>query len=886
MQTKYFFTVILALFVYVANANNNDKTTTKTLIDRAIFFDNPEIAAGQLSPDGKYVSFMKEHKGIMNIWVKAFDEDFDDAKLLTTSDSPLLGYFWTDDSKYILYVNDEGGDENLNIFSVNPYKEVEEGVVPESKNLTPLEDVQARIFQVSKIDPDMLMVGINDRDKAWHDLYSLKISTGELTKILENDNRYIGYVFDWDENLRMVSRIDEEGNLQILKKLEDGSFEEVYATTVKEQAGVVSFNKDNSKCYLVSNKGEVDLMTLYTMDMTTNEIELFESDPEEKVDFGNLFINSHTREIIATSYTYDKMKRYFKDKEWEKNFEYLAKQFPDREIGYSSFTKDYSKMLIVTYGDKYASEVYFFDPASKELILQYMPQPRLKEVENQLSTMQPVSYKSSDGLEIPAYLSLPNGKEAKNLPVVIFVHGGPKGPRDTWGFDGSVQFLNNRGYAVLQPNFRASGGYGKSFMNAGDKQWGKLMQDDITWGVKYLVDEGIANKDKIAIMGGSYGGYATLAGLAFTPDVYTCGIDIVGPSNIFTLVESIPPYWEAGRKRMYEMVGDPDTEEGQKIMREASPLFSADKINDPLLIVQGANDPRVKKAESDQIVIALRDKEQTVDYLLAEDEGHGFRKPLNSMAMYAKVEEFLAEHLGGEYQKDMPDDVAETLKSLTVNIDEVEIKEKEAVAALESLPEIKYDWKEKTIDYDMLIEVQGQKIPMTMKRTIVQDEDNWMVTDESSSPMGASKDMALYSNDFKVIERMAEQAGQKMSFKFNDKSADLTAMGKEQKIECEGLLVNDGPGFDMLLASMNMNEGDKASFYVVDAMKAGSKQMVAEHLGTEEVNGVDCYLVSVTNIEDENDITKMWIDKAENEMIKAESKNPAMMGAVMTITKK
>jgi len=885
MRVNYFLTFMLTLFVVATNANNNDKTKANTLIDRAIFFDNPEIAAGQLSPDGKYVSFMKEHEGIMNIWVKAFNEAFDDAKLLTTSSSPLLGYFWTNDSKQILYANDEGGDENLNIFSVNPKAEVEEGEVPTSKNLTPIKDIQARIYAVSEIDPDMMMVGINDRDKAWHDLYSLKISTGELTKLLENDNRYTSYIFDWDENLRMATRTDEEGNSQILKKIED-SFEEVYTTNVKEQAYIAGFNKDNSKSYLVSNKGDINLSTLYALDMATNDVEIIESDPEGKVDFGGLFVNDHTREIIATSYTYDKRKRYFRDKTWEKNFEYLTKQFPDREVGFSSFTKDYSKMLVVTYGDKYASEVYFFDPAKKELILQYTPNPRLKAVEDLLSTMQPISYKSSDGLDIPGYLSLPKGKEAKNLPVVIMIHGGPKGPRDTWGFQGSVQFLNNRGYAVMQPNFRASGGYGKAFLNAGDKQWGKLMQDDITWGVKYLIDEGIADKDKIAIMGGSYGGYATLAGLAFTPDVYACGIDIVGPSNIFTLIESIPPYWEAARQMLHEMVGDPDTEEGQKLMREASPLFSADKINDPLLIVQGANDPRVKKAESDQIVIALRDKGQTVDYLLAEDEGHGFRKPLNSMAMYAKVEEFLAKHLGGDYQRDLPDDVAETLELLSVNIDEVVLKEKEDVAVLASLPEIDFEWKEKTVDYDMLIEAQGQKIPMTMKRTIVEDGDNWMVTDESNGMMGTIKDMALYSSDFKVMERIAEQAGQKMSFKFNDNSVALTAMGKEQNIECEGLLVNDGPGFDMLLASMNMNEGDKASFYVADIMKASSKQMIAEHLGTEEVNGMDCHLVSVTNVDDENDITKIWIDKANGEMIKTEQKLPAMAGAVMTITKK
>ena len=384
-------------------------------------------------------------------------------------------------------------------------------------------------------------------------------------------------------------------------------------------------------------------------------------------------MNNHTRKIITTSYIYDKRVRYFKNKKWEDIFNKLKKHFPDKEIRFTSYTKDYAKMLIAVSGDDIAAEVYFYDPVTDKPILQYTPRPDLKELEEHLSNMQPISYPSSDGMPIPAYLSIPKGSSGKNMPAVILVHGGPKGPRDTWGYRSTVQFLNNRGYFVLQPNFRASGAYGKKFLNAGDKQWGKLMQDDVTWGKKYLVEKGIVDPNKVAIMGRSYGGYATLAGLAFTPDEYACGVDIVGPSNLFTLIESMPPYWEAGRKWIYEMVGNPETEEGQKLLREASPLFSADKITKPLLIVQGANDPRVKKAESDQIVIALRDKGHPVEYLLAMDEGHGFRKPLNRMAMYAKIDKLLAKHLGGRYQEVIEEDVAETLERLRVDISSVQL---------------------------------------------------------------------------------------------------------------------------------------------------------------------------------------------------------------------
>lgn len=732
------------------------------------------------------------------------------------------------------------------------------------------------------------MVGINDRDKAWHDLYKLTISTGELEKILENDNRYTGYYFDWDENLRMAGRTDEDGNSQILRVEPDGTFEEIYSSNIKETAYVSGWTKDNEKCYLVSDKGDVNLRTLYTLDPKTGEVVKVESDPKNKVDFGSLFVNDNTREIIATSYTYDKRKRYFKDKEWEANFNFLQKEFPGKEVGFSSFTKDYSKMLVVAYGDKFASDVYYFDPASKELIHQYTPRPRLKEIEKHLATMQSINYKSSDGLEIPGYLSLPSGIEAKNLPTVILPHGGPKGPRDRWGYRSIVQFLTSRGYAVMQPNFRASGGYGKAFMNAGDKEWGKLMQDDITWGVKHLVDEGITDADRVAIMGISYGGYATLAGLAFTPDLYACGVDIVGPSNLFTLIESIPPYWEAGRKRLHEMVGDPETEEGEKLMREASPLFSADKITKPLLVVQGANDPRVKKAEADQIVIALRDNGHPVEYLLADDEGHGFRKPLNNMAMYARVEQFLAKHIGGKIQEDIPDDVSETLKKLTIDIATVELKEKEEIAVLTEMPMAKYDWKESKTEYDMLIEVQGQKIPMTMTRTVAKDGDNWIVKEESKGAMGVATEESTYDADFKVLGRAGEQAGQKFSFDYAAEGVKINAMGKDIEIELDnGIALCDGAGYDMLLASLDLKESDKISYYVADLMTAKAKQVVVEHMGSETMeDGAICSIFKVTNPENENEVTTMWIDPVKKEAIKVESVIPAMGNAKMTQTRK
>jgi dipeptidyl aminopeptidase/acylaminoacyl peptidase len=667
---KYHFITLFGFLALAIMMNLSSRAETP-LLDRDLFFGNPQISDGKLSPEGKYISFMKPYDGIMNVWVKEFSEPFDQARPLTDSTRPLYGYTWTEDGRYILFVKDSDGDENINLFAVDPTAPPAEGKeTPASRNLTPMKDVTARIMHASQNDPDLLWVGLNDRDKAWHDLYRLKISTGELTRLYENKDRITGYEFDWDDNLRLLSRTDPAGNTTLLRK--DGDeVVPIYETSVTENAGVTGWDPKNENFYLITNKGDLDLMTLFVMNPETETLTLIESDPQQRVDFGGLRVDRNTREIISTSYTDDKTRYYWRDKVWEDNYKFLQQKFPGREIAFQNATNDYSKFLIAVYGDRYASEAWYFDAQTRELIHQYTPRPELKAVEEYLAPMKPIRYPSSDGLEIPAYLTVPPDVEPKKLPVVVLVHGGPKGPRDTWGFDAEAQFLANRGYAVLQPNFRASGGYGKQFLNAGDLQWGKRMQDDLTWGVTYLIEQGIADKERVAIMGGSYGGYATLAGLAFTPDLYACGVDIVGPSNILTLLDSIPPYWEAGRAFLYGMVGDPETEEGKRLIREASPLFSADKIAKPLLIVQGANDPRVKQAEADQIAIALREHGHEVSYLLADDEGHGFAKPTNRMAMYAEIERFLAEQLGGRFESKMSAEVAKRLEELRVDVSKV-----------------------------------------------------------------------------------------------------------------------------------------------------------------------------------------------------------------------
>lgn len=881
---------ILCLLVLLASATSmvaqtkTNKSETP-ILDRELFFGNPEISGGQLSPDGKWISFMKEYEGIMNIWVKKFDEPFDKARPLTDSKRPMYGYFWSYDSKYILFAKDKDGDENVNVFAVNPMDAAADGKVPESRNLTPLKDVTAQINTVSKKNPDILMILLNDRDKAWHDLYQLKISTGELTKIYENKDRITGYDFDWDENLRVLSKTDEKGNTVMLKK-EGDVLTPIYQTLVTEQAYITGWTPDNKQAYLVTNKGDLNLSTLYLIDLENSKLTKLESDPKNTVDFGGINIDDNTREIIYTSYTNDQTDYYWKNKTWEANYNFLKKKFPGREVSFQSATKDYKKFLISTWGDKYAAEAYFFNSETKELLLQYVPRPALKKVEQYLASMQSVRYKSSDGLEIPAYLTLPIGKKAKNLPVVVLVHGGPKGPRDTWGYDAEAQFLANRGYAVLQPNFRASGGYGKKFLNAGDLQWGKLMQDDITFGVQYLIEQGIADKDKVAIAGGSYGGYATLAGLAFTPDLYACGVDIVGPSNIFTLLESVPAYWESGRAFLHGMVGDPNTEAGKKRMHEASPLFSADKIVKPLLIIQGANDPRVKKAEADQIAIALRDKGKQVSYLLADDEGHGFRKPINSMAMYAEIEKFLAGILGGTYQKTMPEDVAKRLKELTVDISKVTYEAVKTEKSAAALPKLTNNLKAQTINYDFVIEVQGQTIPMSMSRTIAKNGNNWIVKDVAKGTMGEMIDETEYTSDLTVVSRKMQQMGQNIPMSFSKDKMTLEMQGTKMEVPFSGAYMTDGAGFDTVIAGLPLQKDYQLIFEMPDMTSMKAKLVTLKVTGSEKVNTLECLKVEIKANDNANDCTTLWINPTLKMAEKMTQIVPSMGNAKMTTTKK
>ncbi|HLZ83061.1 MAG TPA: S9 family peptidase [Caulobacteraceae bacterium] len=635
------------------------------LVDRQAFFGEVQISGAQISPDGRYISFLKPYKGVRNIWVKKAGEPFNAARPLSADPSrPIREYFWSRDSRYVLYVQDHAGDENFNIYAIDPAAAPDPATgPPPTRALTDLQKVRVQIYAVPKTKPDILYIGLNDRDPRYHDLYELRLSTGAKTLLRQNTEQIAGWSFDNAGELRLATRTTPAGDTEILR-VDPTGFKTIYTCTVLEDCGDTGFDASNTHAYIITNKGDLNLSELASLDTATGVTTKIESDPLGKVDFGGLVTSEVDYRILATQYEDARQRLYPHDAAFERDYRWLKSKVPGMDIAFGARSADETLWIVTAHDDIEPGAVYLWNRAAATLDLQYRVREELPRAA--LSSRQPITYKSSDGLEIPAYLTLPRGLDPRGLPLVVVPHGGPWA-RDSFGYDTFAEFLANRGYAVLQPNFRGSTGYGKAFLNAGNGEWGRKMQDDLTWGVKALVAQGIADPNRVGIFGGSYGGYATLAGVAFTPDVYAAAVAYVAPSNLITLLDAIPPYWEAGRKQMYTRMADPTTPAGKALLVAESPLTQAKAIKTPLMVVQGANDPRVNVRESSQIVAAVRDNGKPVEYLVAPDEGHGFARPINNLALVTEMEKFFARYLGGRYQSEVPADIAAQLKVLVVD---------------------------------------------------------------------------------------------------------------------------------------------------------------------------------------------------------------------------
>ena len=644
------------------HASNGTKMTTSSeaspLIPRDALFGNPTRAGGQISPDGKWLSWLAPDNGVLNIWIAPADNP-DAAKVMTkATDRPIRQHFWSPDSKSIGYIQDKGGDENFLLYGIDVASGAE-------RTLTPFENTRVQIVGSSERIRDKVLVGLNNRNPQFHDVHMLDLNTGELTLVLEN-NGYAGFMADDNLDVRMALRQNEAGGTDYFNVV-DGVVEDApFTSTAMEDSlstAPAGYTNDGSILYWLDSRDR-NTAALYAQDTKTGERTLIAENA--KADIGGTIRDPKTGVVEAYSVNYLTNEWTATDAELKASLDWLDAKL-DGDFGISSRTQDDRTWIVWNDPMTAPSATYIYDRDAATLTPFYVSRPELEGAP--LQPMHPVEIPSRDGLTLPSYLTLPPGSDSDGdgrpdaaVPMVLLVHGGPWS-RDGYGFNSLHQLLANRGYAVLSVNYRGSTGFGKDFINAANLQWGLKMHDDLIDATDWAINNGISSDGKVAIMGGSYGGYATLAGLTFTPEKFTCGVDIVGPSNLETLLSTIPPYWAPLVKTFHMRMGDPGTEEGLALLKAASPLYKADQIVKPLLIAQGANDPRVKQAESDQIVDAMKTAGIPVTYVLYPDEGHGFAKPANNIAFFAIAENFLSECLGGRAEP-----IGDVLKPSTAEI--------------------------------------------------------------------------------------------------------------------------------------------------------------------------------------------------------------------------
>jgi dipeptidyl aminopeptidase/acylaminoacyl peptidase len=608
------------------------KAQLPPLIPRDVLFGNPDRAAPKISPAGTHLAYLRpDDKNVLQVWVRTLGRE-DDRPVTQDPKRGIRQYYWAKDGKHLLYLQDNNGDENDHLYATDP-------LTMKTRDLTPFEGVKVASVDLDEKFPDQVLVGLNKRNKAFFDQHRITISTGDEKLDTENPGNVLGWVSDDSFQVRAALAIKPDGGQDLLVREKVGAeWKKIKSWTNEEEGSPAGFGKDPNVLYLIANDN-ANAARLLKLNLATGKEEVIAEDKE--YDVSGAMIDEKQRIPLAVSFT--RARKEWKVLDESVKFDLAALSAIHRgDCSVISQTADQMTWVVAYTADDGPVSYYLWDRRSKAARFLFTNSSKLEKV--RLARMEPVEYKAKDGLIIHGYLTRPVGLAPKNLPTVLYVHGGPWG-RDTWGYSPVPQFLANRGYAVLQVNYRGSTGYGKAFLNAGNREWAGKMHQDLIDGVDWLIQSGASDPKRIAIAGGSYGGYATLVGLTFTPDVFCCGVDIVGPSSIPTLIKSIPPYWKPIRGIFDKRVGNIDTEE--EFLKERSPLYKADKITKPLLIGQGANDPRVKQAESDQIVEAIRKNGKEVRYIVYTDEGHGFARPENRLHFFAVSEEFLAKHVGG-----------------------------------------------------------------------------------------------------------------------------------------------------------------------------------------------------------------------------------------------
>jgi dipeptidyl aminopeptidase/acylaminoacyl peptidase len=623
------------------------KALPEGMLPREVLFGNPTRVQPQLSPDGTRLAYRAPHEGVLNVFVRTVGKD-DDRVITSDKKRGVRTYSWQQDGQHILYIQDRDGDENWHVYQTNLETR-------NTRDLTPFEGVQASIIAHRREFPDVLLVQMNLRDRRLQDLYRIDLKTGAVEMYAENPGDVVGWTVDYDLKVRAAQAFTPDGGMVIrVRDAHDAAWREFQRWGPDDSfGGVVGFTPDGKGLRLQSSV-DANTARLIEVDIATGRTRVIAEDPQ--FDVSGVTINPRTRAIEAVTIQRARAEHTVLDKALEPDFAAL-RAVRDGDFFIVNRDREDKTWLVGYTTDDGPVYYYAYDRATRRAEMLFSHRPELEDYP--LAKMQPVEFTAGDGMQLYGYLTLPPGQDPRNLPLVLNVHGGPWG-RDVWGFHSEAQWLANRGYAVLQVNFRGSTGYGKAYVNAGDREWAGKMHTDLLDGIDWAVEQGYVDPEKVCIYGGSYGGYAALVGVTFTPERFACGISIVGPSNIVTLLKSIPPYWEPIKALFHRRVGHP--EEDREFLEARSPLFRADRIRVPLLVAQGANDPRVPQAESDQIVAAARANNVDVEYLVFPDEGHGFARPENRLKFYAAAEAFLARVLGGRVEPPSDDEKWEALK--------------------------------------------------------------------------------------------------------------------------------------------------------------------------------------------------------------------------------
>ncbi len=604
------------------------------LIPRNVLFGNPTKANPQISPDGRKLAFLAPVNNVLNIWVGSIEGDVFDPVTRDT-DRGIRNYFWSSDNKHLFYLQDVAGNENWRLFAVD----LETGGM---RDLTPFENVQVQIVDHNKHYPDDVLIAMNRENEQLHDVYHLYIPTGELNLRAKNPGQFAGWLSDSKLQVRGATEAKPDGGFRLVIRDDEQSEWKPVVTWDQEDAltsGPVCFSKNGKYLYLKDSRS-VNAARIVKLDLADGSLSTIAED--NHFDVGDLIVHPDTYEIQAVVFARDRDYWLVLDPSIADDVNRIREKHRG-DFFLSSRDHADRKWIVGFTADNGPVPYYVYDRESKSFQFLFDHRPELNQ--HELSLMEPVSFESRDGLTIHGYATFPREQPRNDLPLVLNVHGGPW-HRDTWGYNPEAQWFANRGYICLQVNFRGSTGYGKQFLNAGDREWGGKMHNDLVDAVQWAIAQGFADQARIAIYGGSYGGYAALVGATFTPDLFRCAVAIVGPSNLITFIRSIPPYWSTYLSVLHKRLGNPDTEE--EFLKSRSPLWKVDQIKIPMLIAQGANDPRVKQAESEQIVEAMKRKGINHEYMLFTDEGHGFAKPENRLRFYQQAEKFLAAHLGGQ----------------------------------------------------------------------------------------------------------------------------------------------------------------------------------------------------------------------------------------------